>query len=168
MGGAIVSWLAFLRPSVVDSFVLIDSYGAIKTQSYIYKLANELGYNPMLEINNADDYRKMLSLAMVNPPFIPWFMIDVLAKNMASKKEINEKIFIDSEKDSDLTSVLQKIQSPSLVIWGAEDKVLHVDNAELFVQKLKNCSKVVLEGVGHIPMVESPKLTAKYILEFID
>ena len=167
MGGAVAIRFANIQPEAVLSLILIDSYGVNKTPSYLEKLVEEIGYSPMLEINNKDDYKKMVSLAMVKPPFIPEFMLNVLAENMKEKVELNKKIFKDSEVDGDLSFILPKLKAPSLVIWGAEDKVLHVDNAEVFNCELQNCSKVVLEKTGHVPMVEEPKVTAAHILKFI-
>ena len=168
MGGAIATKFTYMQPELVSSLILIDSYGAIKTPSYIYKLAEEVGYNPMLEINTKDDYKKMMSLAMVKPPFVPGFMLDVLTEDMKKRVRLNNKIFEDSEVDSDQIPILSKIKTPSLVIWGEQDKVLHVDSAEIFSSELRNCSKVILEKTGHVPMVEKPKVTAKHVTKFIN
>jgi len=168
MGGAVATKLTYIQPEIVLSLILIDSYGTIKTPSYIHNLVEETGHNPMLEINSRDDYKTMLSLAMVKPPFIPGFMLDVLVENMKEKLVLNKKILKDSENDSDLSYILPKLKSPSLVIWGAEDNVLHVDNADVFSSELNYCRKVVIERTGHVPMVEEPKITATYITEFIN
>lgn len=167
MGGAIAIQLASMQPEIAASLILIDSNGAIKTPSYIAKLADEIGHNPMLEINTKDDYKNMLSLSMVKPPFVPGFMLDVLAENMKKRVRLNRKIFKDSENDSDQLSGLAKIETPSLVIWGEQDKVLHVDNVEVFSTELQNCSKVIIEEAGHVPMVEMPEVTAKHVTHFI-
>ena len=167
MGGAIATKLTYMHPEIVSSLILIDSYGVFKTLSYVSKLADELGYNPMLEINTKDDYKKMMSLAMIKPPFIPGFMLDVLAEDMKERVELNKKIFNDTDADNDQTPILSKIKKPSLVIWGAQDKVLHVDNAEVFNKELQNCLTVIIEETGHVSMVEKPKVVAKYITNFI-
>ena len=167
MGGAIATKLTYMHPEIVSSLILIDSYGVFKKPSYLSKLADELGYNPMLEINTKDDYKKMLSLAMIKPPFIPAFMLDILTEDMKERVELNKKIFRDTDADSDQKPILSKIKKPSLVVWGAQDKILHVDNAEVFNKKLQNCSKVIIEEAGHVPMVEKPKVVARYITNFI-
>lgn len=167
MGGAVATRLAYMQPEAVSSLILIDSYGAIKSPSYVYKLAEEIGHNPMLEIKNKSDYKKMVSLAMFKPPFIPEFMLDVLTDGMSGRAALNKKVFKDSELDSDLSSILPMLTAPTLVVWGAEDKVLHVDNADIFYSELQNCSKVVLENTGHVPMVEKPKETAAHVTKFL-
>ena len=82
-------------------------------------------------------------------------------------KALNQKIFEESEIDRDLTTLLPNIKSPSLVIWGAEDKVLHVDSADVFSRELQDCTKVILAETGHVAMVEKPKTTALHIIKFI-
>lgn len=168
MGGAVAIKLAYLRPDIASSLLLIDSLGAVKTASYVSKFMDESGYNPMLEINNKNDYKKMMSLAMVKPPFIPGFMLDVLVADMSERLELNKKISSNTEKDNDLRSILSQIKTPSLVIWGEHDNVLHVDNADIFNQELRNSTKTIIDGAGHVPMVEKPKLIAKHVTNFID
>lgn len=67
MGGAVAIKLTQIEPEIVSSLILIDSYGVIKTPSHIDNVIKKTGHNPMLEINNKNDYRKMMSLAMVKP-----------------------------------------------------------------------------------------------------
>lgn len=95
-------------------------------------------------------------------------MLDVLVTNIKMNKTLNNKIFKESEIDSDLTPMLPNIESPSLVIWGAEDKVLHIDSADVFSRELKNYTKVVLAETGHVAMVEKPEITASHIKIFIN
>lgn len=168
MGGAIAIKLTNMQPEIVSSLILIDSYGANKTSSHVEELTDKLGYNPMLEINTKDDYKNMMSLAMVKPPFIPGFMLDVLTENMKKRVKLNKKIFEDSETDGDQISLLARIKTPSLVIWGEQDNVIHVDDAEVFNNELQNCSKVVIEETGHVPMTEKPEVTARHVTDFIN
>ena len=63
--------------------------------------------------------------------------------------------------------MLQKIVNPTLILWGAEDRIIHVNNAEIFNRLIANSKKVVLEGIGHAPMLESPERSAEIYLDFI-
>lgn len=83
-----------------------------------------------------------------------------MARVFVKRKAINQKIVKDIEQDMDQTGSLAKIVVPSLIIWGAADKVEHVDNAELLHQRLTNSRKIVMGGIGHVPMVEAPKQVA--------
>jgi pimeloyl-ACP methyl ester carboxylesterase len=64
-------------------------------------------------------------------------------------------------------SILEEVRVPSLLTWGVEDNVLHVANATVFQKALRDCTVVVLDETGHVPMVERPELTAEHIRRFI-
>jgi len=53
-----------------------------------------------------------------------------------------------------------------LILWGAEDRLVHVGNAEEFRQRIPGSKVNLLEGVGHMPMVEAPGKSAKIFMEF--
>jgi abhydrolase domain-containing protein 6 len=57
---------------------------------------------------------------------------------------------------------------PTLIIWGAQDRVVHVDDADLLHEKIVGSKKVILAGVGHAPMVENPKLSAAPCVAFLN
>ncbi|MFV2055632.1 MAG: alpha/beta fold hydrolase [Thiohalomonadales bacterium] len=63
--------------------------------------------------------------------------------------------------------ILPKIKTPALIIWGEQDRVLHVDNADLFHKLLPNSKKVIFCGIGHVPQFEDSARTGKEIKEFI-
>nr|MBP9731574.1 alpha/beta hydrolase [Moraxellaceae bacterium] len=60
------------------------------------------------------------------------------------------------------------IQSPTLIIWGEKDRVLHPDNAKIFNKFIKDSRVVILPNIGHIPMVEAPYESAAEVVKFID
>jgi len=64
--------------------------------------------------------------------------------------------------------VLDRITAETLIIWGEHDRVLHVEDAELLRQRIQNSRKVVLAGIGHVPMVEAPKQVASLCKQFYD
>jgi pimeloyl-ACP methyl ester carboxylesterase len=61
---------------------------------------------------------------------------------------------------------IEKIQVPSLVIYGAED-VLIPPEAGRRANRLPNSEFVVLERTGHIPMEESPEELLRIVLPFL-
>lgn len=168
MGGAIALQLAYAAPELVSSLVLIDAAGAETTPSWLRLHVSKTGSNPMLEVNTAAEYRAMMRIGMETPPYIPGFLLSALARDFSRRCAINQKIATDIEKDLDQTKVLSEIAAPSLVIWGAADKVVHVDDAEFLHQRLRNSRKLVLDGVGHVPMVEAPKRVAAACNAFYD
>jgi pimeloyl-ACP methyl ester carboxylesterase len=167
MGGAVALRFTFMYPDAVKSLTLIDSYGAIKTPSALDEVIKVSGKNTMLDITSADDYKAMMNYAMVDPPYIPGFLIDVLAEAKIKRKTIEQKMLKDMAVDADQTAVLAEIHAPTLILWGKQDRVLHVDNAGLLQEKIPGSRRVLFEQTGHVPMVEKPKETAQNFRNFL-
>lgn len=160
MGGTIAIHLAAISPNLVASLVLIDAAGFEASPSWLRQHVAHTGINPMIELRDASDYRAMMCIGMVAPPYIPGLILSALARVFVKRKAINQKIVKDIERDLNQTGSLAKIVAPSLIIWGAADKIEHVDNAEFLHQRLTNSRKIVMEGIGHVAMVEAPKQAA--------
>lgn len=168
MGGAIAMRYAFMNPQSVLSLTLIGSAGAVKTPSEFDAYMKTTGKNPMLEIENTQDFRNMMAkYVFVDPPYVPGFVIDILVAEKIKHKVIEQKIFHEIIADLDQMSTLSAIHSPTLIIWGAQDKLIHVDNAELLHQKIYGSQKKVIEGVGHCPMIEKPEVTTELYRKFL-
>lgn len=167
MGGAIALRLAAVAPHLVSSLVLIDAAGVEASPSWLRMHMERTGSNPMIELRDASDYREMMRIGMEVRPYIPGIIVAALAREFVRRGAIHRKVAQDIEKDLDQTESLANIVAPSLIIWGAADKVLHVDNAELLHRSLPGSRKIVLEKVGHVPMVEAPKQVAALCGSFL-
>jgi pimeloyl-ACP methyl ester carboxylesterase len=51
---------------------------------------------------------------------------------------------------------LGEIACPTLVVWGALDRVVPVRDADEFARLIPGARKLVYEGTGHMPMLERP------------
>jgi abhydrolase domain-containing protein 6 len=160
MGGAIALHLAAHWPDLVRSLTLISAAGVQATPSWLQQHVERTGVNPMFEIDSPADYRAMLQIGMCAPPFIPSVVLGAMARAHARRRAINRKICDDIVRDLDQSDKLDSIRAPALIIWGAADKVLSVDNAALLQQRLANSERVVLDGVGHVAMLEAPRQVA--------
>lgn len=65
------------------------------------------------------------------------------------------------------TAVIKNLSMPALVIWGELDQLIPVAHAYKFQRDLPNDSLVILKGIGHIPMEESPTIVAPMVAGFI-
>src|SRR5690606_1863309 len=109
---------------------------------------------------------------MEERPFIPWPILDVMAQQAVANKPLNEKIFADMKANlMEEATVFQDrmalIQAPTLILWGKEDRVLDYRNADVFERLIPSSRKVILEHIGHVPMVEVPEQTAGLLRDFI-
>jgi len=72
-------------------------------------------------------------------------------------------------KNSDLiTKKLEKISSPTLIIWGSDDPVIPITFADDFVSSIDNCELYQMSKCGHTPYVQEPELFASRVLEFLN
>lgn len=56
-----------------------------------------------------------------------------------------------------VTAILPEMQTPTLLIWGEEDKIAPPDVAREFHELLPNAELVMLPACGHAPMMELPE-----------
>ena len=56
---------------------------------------------------------------------------------------------------------------PTLIMWGAEDKLIPVSSAAWFKQQVPGADVVIYPGVGHLPMEEIPAKSAADLREWL-
>ena len=85
----------------------------------------------------------------------------------------NRQAFIDRAKtDFKLGSKanynkLKSINTSTLLIWGAQDNWIPLDNGKRMDSILPNSKLVVLENSGHVPMEENPQESFAFLNEFL-
>ena len=67
-----------------------------------------------------------------------------------------------------LKSRLTEIQQPTLILWGEQDRILGIRDAQRFHQAIRQSRLVWIAKCGHVPHLEQPQITAAHILEFAD
>ena len=71
--------------------------------------------------------------------------------------------------DRGLAKRLRRITSPTLLIWGENDRILPATYAERFAQGITGRTEVVVvPDAGHLCYIDEPGATAKYIAAFLD
>ena len=84
-------------------------------------------------------------------------------------REGNRKALVvrlNSKQNSD-SSIIKNIAAPTLIIWGDQDFLIPLNNAYKFQRDLPNNTLVIMKGIGHVPMEESPEKVIPLIKEFI-
>lgn len=69
--------------------------------------------------------------------------------------------------DRKLRGRLRRIQSPSLVVWGRDDRLVPLAHAHAYAEGLTNSQLVVLDA-GHCVHLEQPVATAAAVTRFLD
>lgn len=69
---------------------------------------------------------------------------------------------------ADDTALIVKVAKPTLILWGAKDKLFPVEDARRFEKDIAGAKVILYEGVGHLPMEEIPELSARDADAFLD
>ena len=160
MGGAIVAVAAAEYPERVTSLSLLNTAGIHEHPAELDRhLAR--GENPLV-LDDPSDYDELMAFAMNEPPFIPWPVSAVMAREAYRNRDINRKIFEDMEADRerDFRAILARIQAPTLVLWGADDRIIDAANAPLVAEAIPDSRLEILADIAHMPMIEAPEKTA--------
>tara|TARA_B100000768_G_C11253301_1_gene365152 strand:+ start:306 stop:1247 length:942 start_codon:yes stop_codon:yes gene_type:complete len=174
LGGNIAWNYAAEHPDKVEKLVLVDASGlpTNKPQPAIFKMAK----TPFLN---------SLFLYVTPKFFIKKNMEEVYADGSKITDELvtryhkmalrvgNRQAFIDRAKtDFKLGSKanynkLKRINTSTLLIWGAQDNWIPLDNGKRMDSILPNSKLVVLENSGHVPMEENPQESFAFLNEFL-
>lgn len=58
-------------------------------------------------------------------------------------------------------------EAPVLLIWGEDDRLLHVSGAEKFEKGLKHCRVITLPKCGHVVFFDQPRATERAYRDFL-
>ncbi|SDA93507.1 acetoin dehydrogenase dihydrolipoyllysine-residue acetyltransferase subunit [Mesorhizobium qingshengii] len=75
-----------------------------------------------------------------------------------------ESLFSDGTQGFDLATALAELDVPARLIWGKLDRIIPVAHAA----RVPGFAAVhLLDGIGHVPQIEAPALTARLISETV-
>lgn len=145
MGGTVALTLAAERPRLVGRLALIAPAGVFTAQgrrSLFLPLLRSVGRSPgRLPLLVRDAFR-------VGPVRLWQVGSDLLA--------------------SDIASTLHRVQARTLIVWGADDRLLPPTLGSIFNAELQDSRLVVLDRCGHVPMLEAPDALHDELRRFLD
>jgi pimeloyl-ACP methyl ester carboxylesterase len=69
--------------------------------------------------------------------------------------------------DPALPAMLGKIEVPTLIAWGAQDRIMPVECGHAFASAIPRATLRVLDKCGHLAHLDQPELLASTIREFV-
>jgi len=70
--------------------------------------------------------------------------------------------------DPHLHKWLHRIDVPTLILWGANDRLFPPEYAEVWQQLIPDSTAVILPECGHVPHIEKPAEFVSELTQFID
>lgn len=152
-------------PREVGSLWLLNPAGILNApRSEFVHIMLGTGRNPLV-VRNEDDFAKVFDFVMSDPPFVPRPILDVFAQERIRNADLEDRIFATIANDS-VEERVAGLATPALIVWGEGDRVIHVGTADVLRRLMPRSQVVVMQGVGHLPMLERPKESAEDYLRF--
>lgn len=162
LGGHIAWSFTTTYPDMVDRLILIDASG-YPNKAKSVPIAFKMAQVPV--IKNMFTY--------ITPRFVVKASVENVYADKSkvteqlvdryfelSLREGNRQAFVDRLKEINDTSsyhIIKSIQQKTLILWGTEDRLIPIESAHRFHEDLPNDTLVIINGIGHVPMEESPK-----------
>ena len=166
MGGWIAVSYALERPWKVDALVLVDAAGA--------PVQNEGGGNLAFKLAAMPVIGDLLS------QFLPRSLVETSFRQSVSNQDIVTDEAVDrywelarypgnrtatrqrfsADRRAFTPSEIEGLQTPTLIIWGKEDRLIPYAAAEWFDRYLPRSTLVAYDRIGHLPMEEAPERSA--------
>lgn len=169
LGGFVAQELALRRPDLVGRLVLIStSYGGSDHEPMSpTTLRKMLGWGTVkredavrqgLEVAVSEDYTETRSEEFEQ--MVDWRIADSPPLADYIKQMVAGAKF-------DVSSGVEEIQKPTLILHGDEDRVVPVSNAVSLSEKLPDATLRVFQGAGHLVFVERADEVNEEILDFL-
>ncbi len=179
MGGMISATLALQVPQLIDRMVLLCPTISGRLSFWINTFVS-----PITMLERSPILSRLL--AMLEPSMIS--VTDSLMKpaSFAERSAISEADYLRLRADArrpgqgrvraecfvamqnqDLRGRLRDIETPALVIWGAEDNTVPLRDAGVVADEWRNADLRIVPKAGHWPHFETPEVTMRYIASYL-
>lgn len=168
MGGFIASAYAARYPDEVITLGLIAPHGMVEPEQSDLSRSVAQGDN-WLVASSIQEFDRLLNNIFVKRPYVPKAVLRHLANQTIRNSAKSAQIFEEMQSNNPpLAERLPHIETAALIVWGDQDRVLHVSCADLFRQGIRNSEVMVIRGSGHMPLVENARECAAAWLAFVD
>ncbi|WP_052756399.1 alpha/beta fold hydrolase [Lysobacter capsici] len=172
MGGGIVALTAARHPRQVDRVGLFDAAG-VRFKDNRFGIEVLDGKNPFA-VDDAASLQRYIDTVFHDPltkPSIPWpadgIYIERRKRDAAFEQSVLDKIGRGDERF--LPGIeAARIAQPALLLWCRQDAVIDASALELYAAQLPQAQRVLLDGCGHMSIVERPDAAAQAVTQLID
>lgn len=166
MGGHIASCYARTYPDDVSALWLLAPAGATSVEpTEVHETYRRSG-RALLFAETVEDFPNVLELVFSKAPWLPSSLHHVQAERSVRDCALHTRILGEIMEGPPLEELLEGLQTPALVVWGSEDRVLNPSAGATLHGLLPRSELVVLPGIGHLPMLEVPRECARGLVRF--
>ena len=173
MGGAVAAQMASLDPGVIDRLILIspEILGPEPSwDSLLYRLptiGDAMIFTFMGAGGRADS---SYSAGCQTGGYCPDAGTREVRRTASAIPGTTEALaaLLTTPPASTLPASLGLITAPTLIVWGGDDALTPLSQAEELAATIAGSSLEIVSGAGHRPHLEDPEATAAAIVAFLD
>ncbi|MFT4035653.1 MAG: alpha/beta fold hydrolase [Patulibacter sp.] len=167
MGGQISAKLAIEHPELIDRLVLVSPAGVtidvarnpqvlwvLKTFGWLYSAGARtasLGSDPLSK--SAPLRRALLGVVCRYPEKLPGPLVQ---RQIAGAGTPGFAPAVLAIGNCDLTDELERIEMPTQLIWGRNDRIIPSSDLRLWSRDVERSESIIYEDTGHVAMFERP------------
>lgn len=172
LGGKIAWRTAALYPDRIDKLILVDAVGYPATPKHVpigFKLAKYPALTPILSrVLPRDVVKKSVLSVYADDSKVDEALVERyydLTLRQGNRRALNRRLQ-EMDNTSDQAQI-KELDLSTLIIWGAQDDLIPVENAALFHRDIANSQLKIFDDLGHVPHEENPVATVKVATGFL-
>ena len=159
MGGWIAAKLALDDPAFINRLVLYDSAGLTIQPDFPRD-----AFVP----TDAAGLSRLMALLMPHPPRLPGFVVRASLRRLKSNSRIVQQSMDSMLSGQDLLDArIGSIAQPTLIVWGAEDRLIPISVGEAMHREIPNSVFEGVAGCGHLAPNQCPKPVLEGTIQFL-
>jgi pimeloyl-ACP methyl ester carboxylesterase len=178
LGGAVCMQFAIQFPDRVDKLILANSAALGQEVHFILRLMSVPFLGELMSKTSKRGSKTFLEQAVFyDSKFVTDEWLDEIFK-VAKTKEARISSFIINRTSIDfrgqrlnkimpIINKLPQIRASTLIVWGAQDKVIPVAHAYVGLRMIPDARLQIFEECGHLPMIEKADKFNKLVLDFL-
>jgi pimeloyl-ACP methyl ester carboxylesterase len=155
--------VAAARPARVDRLVLIDALGLwrddLAIPNWMLMSHGELAAHVF---RDADGEAARRTLSVPEDPEARVMARVGLQWAMGATGK-----FLWPIPDKGLKKRIHRVQAPTLVVWGKEDRIVPPAYADEFARRISGARVEIVDQAGHAPHLEQPDTVARLVHDFL-
>jgi len=172
MGGGVAALAAARYPREIAKVGLLDAAG-VRFKDNQFGLDVLAGRNPFAVEDDAS-LQRYIDIVFHDArakPWLPWPASTAIIRKRRADAEFEQGVLarIGRSEESLLPGEeAANIRQPTLLLWCRQDAVIDASALELYAQRIPQARKVLLDGCGHMSLMERPAEVADAVAALVD
>lgn len=169
MGAQVALALAEQNPQLVDRLVLVNGGGFRSRPAASNTAPPDWHARQIANAGTLSESREYLEKLYYDHSFITDELVERnLIQRLRSAHTIESMQVAGDRGLGGLTEEeVRGIKAPTILVWGANDKISPPANADKLNAAIKDSRKVLIDRAGHYPFLEHPDKFNQVVMEFL-